>query len=267
MPKSPKPFPSESDLCARFISVLPPGWTPYNEWGGWDILLVRDSDGFQIGIEAKLRLNAEVISQALEEYGSWAADLPGPDCRAVLVPSSEPRGFHRICKYIGVTVIYCSSEAEIADYYRKYRPNRMKPLSPLFPGDRYGNSDDWYEWAPPSRIKLPDYVPDVEAGRSAPVQLTDWKIRAIKIAIILEKRGHLRRSDFKHINIDHRRWLPSGNGWLLLGEDRTYRPAPGFPDFRAQHPRVYAEIEADYEKWKPTEPAEAVPSAVQESML
>jgi hypothetical protein len=74
---------------------------------GWDILLVRKADGLQIGIQAKLRCNVDVINQTLEEYGTWSADKAGPDCRAILVPYSEARGFDRIAHYIGFTIIGC----------------------------------------------------------------------------------------------------------------------------------------------------------------
>jgi hypothetical protein len=36
---------------------------------------------------------------------------------------------------------------------------------------------------------------------------------------------------------------------LLLGD---YVAGPRLPDFKAQHPRVYAEIEADAAKWMPS---------------
>jgi len=116
------------------------------------------------------------------------------------------------------------------------------------------------------RHRLPEYVPDVVAGSPSPVQLTDWKIAAIKIAVILEKRGYLTRADFKHINIDHRRWLPSAAGWLVLDEGR-YLKSKFFPNFKLQHPRVYDEIAADYEKWKPAEVTPEQKPAKQESML
>ena len=54
-------FAKESDLCAAFLASLPEGWTAYPETAGFDILLGREVDGFQIGIQAKLRLNAKVI--------------------------------------------------------------------------------------------------------------------------------------------------------------------------------------------------------------
>ena len=61
-----KPFASEADLCAAFLAWAArtaPGVACYAEWAGWDILLVYP-EGFQLGIQAKLRLNAEVIGQA-----------------------------------------------------------------------------------------------------------------------------------------------------------------------------------------------------------
>ncbi|TAI67610.1 hypothetical protein [Bradyrhizobium sp. Leo170] len=266
MAKAAKPFETEADLCKRFISALPEGWTPYNEHAGWDILLVRNADGFQIGIEAKLRFGTDVINQCLEEYGAYDADRMGPDCRAVLVPYDAPGGFGLICAYIGLTIIRVRSQQQTDALPRFYRPEVFEPG---LPGDKHGiNQKHWYEWAPAHRHRLPDYVPDVVAGSPSPVQLTDWKIAAIKIAIILEKRGFLIRADFKHVNIDHRRWLPSGNGWLVL-DGGVYRASRGFPDFKVQHPRVYGEIAADYDKWKPADPVGPLPlpEPKQEQML
>ena len=97
-----KPFPTEAALCAQFIELIDKRiWTPYAETQGWDILLVRRVDGFQIGIQAKLSLNIDVIAQAIESSGHWSATAAGPDCRAVLVPEAagqmvvhQPAGLH-----------------------------------------------------------------------------------------------------------------------------------------------------------------------------
>ena len=240
--KKPKPFATEADLCARFLSAIPEEWTAYPEWGGWDILLVRKEDGFQVGIEAKLHLNAKVLTQALEEYGSWHAGSPGPDCRAILVPESE-HGYGVIAAYIGITVI------RVYGVEKRYgRGNVFYPDLPNNLRGHGGTSESWHEWLPLKRHKLPDYVPDVVAGAPAPLRLTDWKIKAIKIAITLETRGFVTRADFKHLSIDHRRWLPSGTGWLSI-EDGRYVKGPHFPNLRAQHPVVYEQIVADVEKW------------------
>lgn len=241
MTRAPKPFAKEADLCTRFVEVLPDGWTAYKECNGWDILLVRKEDGFQIGIESKLKLNAMVLTQALEEYGHWNAEAPGPDCRAILVPDSE-HGYDRIADYIGITVLRVYPAGTM------YRNQMFYPSLPVVRKGYVGGHDGWHEWAPAKRHKLPEYVPDVVAGMPSPIQLTDWKIRAIKIAVTLEKRGYVTRADFKHIQIDHRRWLASGMGWLTV-EDGHYVKGPYFPDFKAQHPVVYEQIAADAEKW------------------
>jgi hypothetical protein len=94
-------------------------------------------------------------------------------------------------------------------------------------------------------------VPDVVAGSKAPVQLTSWKIAAIKIVITCANRGYVTRADFKAHKIDHRRWL-APHSWLRV-EDGHY-VNNGMPDFKTQHPKVWAQIEADTEKWMVSAP-------------
>lgn len=247
--KKPKPFATEVDLCAAFLSALPEEWVNYNEHGGWDILLVRKTDGFQVGIQAKLKLNTMVVSQVLEEYGVWSVDRPGPDCRAVLVPADQA-GYERIAAYIGFNIVKVSPARDCGSRWDK-KPS-FRPGLPGGPSDR-----DWHEWMPVKRHQLPEYVPDVAAGASAPVQLTDWKIRALKLLVLADRRGFITREDFKHLHLDHRRWI-AADGWLRPTEQRgryiVHHPAPAA--FKEQHPRVYAEIAADFDKWAPPTPAE-----------
>ena len=73
---------------------------------------------------------------------------------------------------------------------------------------------EWHDWCPNQRCKIPDYVPDVAAGRSAPLQLTEWKVRAIKLAIILEERP-VTRADFKALKLHPQRWLDPSAKWLV----------------------------------------------------
>lgn len=243
-----KPFATEVDLCAEFIAALgkeKDRWTAYAETCGWDILLVRSADGFQIGIQAKLKLNSHVISQMLEDGRPWTATKPGPDCRAVLVPNESAGAFDLIAGYIGFTIIRVSKRLphETGDCFKRV----FRPRLPIFGGESWG-ADDWYECAPAKRHPLPEYVPDVRAGASAPLQLTKWKIAALKIAVTLEIRGYLTRADFKHIGIDYRRWIAVEYGWLQV-QDGRYIVGPHWPDFKRQHPRVFEEIKADHEKW------------------
>lgn len=238
-------FQKETDLCAAFIAAIPEGWTAYPETGGFDILLVRKEDGFQIGVEAKLKLNSKVISQAAEQASSWYACYSGPDCRAVLVPDSCSHEMSSVCRFIGVTVIRMPEPGVDT---RKYWYGKFDPHLPEI-GD---GPDYWHEIAPTKRLHVPDWIPDVKAGASSPVTLTYWKIMAIKIVITIEKRGYVTRRDFKHIGISLRRWI-SGTGWLKSDGNGNWIKGPNLPDFKAQHPINYDQIAAEYDKWKTPE--------------
>src|SRR4028119_817912 len=98
-------FTRKADLCAAFMAVLPEGWVAYPETGGFDLLLVRAADGLQIGVEAKLRLNAKVIRQACEPSRPDQLTGPNPDCRAVLVPQGAAGAdLIELCRLLGLTV-------------------------------------------------------------------------------------------------------------------------------------------------------------------
>lgn len=243
-----KAFLSEVALCARFIAATADGWVSYAESSGWDILLVRKIDGFQIGIQAKLRMNTDVVNQTIEEYGSFAATRSGPDCRAVLVPNDAAGGFERIADYIGFTIIRVSAPPSPGmERFRRFE-KQFRPDLPVPAGQPDYPNRSWHEWWPAARHKLPAYVPDVPAGASSPVQLTDWKIGAIKIQIIIETRGHVTRDDFKHVGIDHRRWLASDG---ILQQGAAHGQWLGPLAFDKQHPRAYAQIKADGAVWLP----------------
>jgi len=230
-------FPSEADMIAEFLRNLERlnrgVWTVYPETGDWDLLLVH-RDGFQVGLEAKLTLNAKVIEQALDgQHSTYATH--GPDYRGVIVPAGGlQHHLEKICAAIGIGI--CRVRApESGHYYSSGLPDE-------------GGFANWPNWCPTQRIPIPDYVPDVAAGHPAPVKLTEWKIRAIRLMIILERRGYVTRQDMKAIKISPSRWTDCWHGFL----ERTstgYVRCDRTPDLRAQHPVNYAQIEADAEQW------------------
>ena len=255
-PAKEKAFSKETVLCAAFIEAVnridldrrisASKWVCYAETCGWDILLARRSDGFQIGVEAKLSLNAKVLMQAAE--GPWV-DRQGPDCRAVLVPVDCNAALAGLAAYCAITVIRMR---RVGGEWSGHQP--FSPQLPHAERRSYGN-EDWHELMPSRRHALPDYVPDVAAGAPCPVQLTTWKIGALKLAILLENSGFLLRADFKRHGIDIRRWIASG--WITAG-DAGFR-AGVMPDFRMQHPRVWEKIAADKKQWARTDLLEFVP--------
>lgn len=236
-------FLKEVDLCAAFLAEIErrdPDWVAYPETGGFDILLVRKGDGLQIGIEAKLRLTPEVVSQALPKW-YWEYGTSGPDHRAVLVPQDGVQNFMSgIASHIGVTVIRFRGQ-EHAYSYRTFDP-------PLPKTGAFGHDDrHWFPFCPTRRLTLPHYVPDVAAGDTAPVKLTEWKIKAIRLCILLDERP-VTRDDFKRLRLDPRRWVDKVGGWLVA-TDRGYVKGPQTPDLRLQHPVTWQQIVADRAKW------------------
>lgn len=255
MKKQPR-YATEAALCADFIAwVKGEGvrirneergrWTAYAETEGWDILLVAD-DGTQIGIQAKLKFNMKVLHQSIP--GSWEAwRESGPDYRAVLVPEHDGADAD-ICGALGLML-----------FYPRHSTYETRPQFHPDIWDRYQQA--WHYWSPRKRCELPEFVPDVIAGDSAPLQLTKWKIAALRIAATLEVRGHVTRQDFKEYSIDPRRWTGPG-GWLLPGAvPGQFVRAPSL-DFDAQHPTVYAQVLAEVRAKLEKRAAPLVPEAL-----
>lgn len=251
-----KLFAKETELVAALTDCLSrsrwssgkaigDGWTAYHETAGWDVLLVCDTTGRQIGIEAKLSLNAKVLEQALS--GLRYADSAGPDYRAVLVPADACQNhMTSLVRHLGIVIMTVDRHTMA---WPETQVWRLEP-GELPKEDGFYWSQNWPSWLPAQRCPLPEYVPDVSGGDAAPVALTPWKIKAIKLMILLERRGSVHRSDMKALGISPTRWCDSYHGFLA--------PTPGgyvacarTPDLKAQHPKNWAEIEADFDTWNP----------------
>lgn len=264
-------FVNEADLCASFLAYLPEGWTAYAETEGFDILLVRTSDGAQIGVEAKMTLNAKVLLQAAQGlYARHNGGTSGPDYRAALVPAgTASTEMIALARLIGVTVITCSNERmrrEAAEkralMYGEASHTRMyewalkeqAKFSPELPEiDSHDWKNAWIDLLPETRCAVPDYVPDVKAGRPAPMQLSAWKIKAIKIYVLIELRGYATGMDFIELEINRQRFVQMG--WLVPipnPDDKRrsrYEACKGTLDLRRAHPVNFDQIKADFPKW------------------
>lgn len=242
-------FETEAGLVEAFCALLPGQdhravWTAYHETAGWDLLLVGRS-GIQIGLEAKLLLNAKVLEQSLP--GRWA-DERGPDYRAVLVPRDGLQNhLSTIAYHLGIVVLTVSPK-------ERYSYSRFDPDLPDEAWDY--STRRWPNWCPSVRCMLPEYVPDVTGGHASPVQLSPWKIKAIKLLILLERHGAVTRMDMKLLEISPSRWTDRYAGLLspnpLVG---GYVRNTRTPDLRSQHPVNWAQIEADFETWGKNHPA------------
>lgn len=251
-------FATEADLCLAFSEALPSAWTAYNETAGFDIVLVHES-GFQIGIEAKLRLNPKVVLQAVDT-GVHRGVRAGPDAVAVLVPSRGSGDVARLCELLSVTVITLEPTPS---WDRKWGGDwRIDPALPDperihgIDGEldttlrTFWNNDKWFDRCPIEQASLPEYVPDVAAGHPSPVVLGRWKIQAIKVCVWVNRFGAITRRHFKALGIDPGRWM---NGvWLVKGEARgEWVKGSRFPfdQFKACHPSIVQKVLDDFDIW------------------
>jgi hypothetical protein len=205
-------FELETELCAAFIDdATKRGWTCYPETAGFDILCVNQG-GFQLGIQAKLKLNWKVIEQIIPN-DTWPR--AAPHHLGVLVPDGNPLIANILRRCAGIEVFH-------------FEPWSKTFFWPCFFEDQN----------PKKLCAIPDYIPDVEAGASAPRTLSPWKIQALRIIADCETAGFVTRANFRTRRIDMRRWTqsgwlkPVGNGKWVLGD----------VDFHTLHPTVYAKI-------------------------
>ncbi|KAG1395546.1 hypothetical protein G6F59_013976 [Rhizopus arrhizus] len=101
----------------------------------------------------------------------------------------------------------------------------------------------WFDWNPDKRCTLPEIVPKVAAGVPSPIQLTPWKIGALKVLADIELDGFTPAQGVRAHGIDPRRFCAS-DGWLQqLGDGRWGRGT--IPAFDQQHPEAFAQVLAE----------------------
>jgi hypothetical protein len=224
-------YKTEADLCRAFAdAATAAGWTVYNETAGWDQLLVN-AGGEQIGVQAKLRANVAVLCQAMKEHRAgphYRQPVVGPDYRLVLVGRPHD-GFGDVARACRLLVV--------------------APHPWLEPPLRFPELDPALHWHPERRHDVPRYIPDVPAGVPCPIQLTPWKLTAIRLCALLRSRGHLTPADFKREGVDPRRWFVGSEPWLLKTEGGIYVAGSGrLPD--EDHPVVAAAVAKEMEAVK-----------------
>jgi hypothetical protein len=234
----------EADLCDLFMREFNqlPDWTCYPEAAGFDVLVVH-SDGRQIGVEAKLSLNAKVADQILPAHHEDMNGNPGPDYRMVIVSkiTDASAGIVKMLDRLGVTVL-CprSSWTRDGDKLTFDLSNRLlevsgrKPYYDLF----------MFDWNPGERCKVPIMVTNLPAGVPAPVRLTPWKESALKVIAQLRSQGFITAKQIAGHGVGVSAWTQqagSKKAWLAKGEVRgTWIETEHLPAFDKQHPEVYA---------------------------
>lgn len=242
-------LPTEAALCELFIREFneQPGWTCYPETGGFDVLVAHDS-GRQIGVEAKLRLNAKVADQILPSHGKELHGHPGPDHRLVIVASitEANAGIARMLEMFGIPVWSPRIHQAWNDRYEiTYEPifdleQRLRKDADCTEAARWGYHfhPALFDWNPPERVPLPDMPPLVAAGVPCPVQLTPWKQAALRVLARLRVQGSITTKEITAEGCSPSSWTQR---WLTQGARRgQWVETAALPKFDEQHPEHYA---------------------------
>lgn len=168
-------YKSEAQLCDAFVEYVKGfGWQVYPEHGGFDMLLVKD--GVQVGVEAKLRCNLEVVSQALNSLRYRSAGAC-PNYIGILVPKISG-ALRTVCREL---------------HLHTWDHRCMFPKYSM-PAEDLGLRSAW-ESESESRVWLPEVAVQGSAGRPSPKAMSGWRIKALKICILFKRKGYLTRLD------------------------------------------------------------------------
>jgi len=195
-------FDSERAVCdllrvvARDLS-----WTAYPEQGGWDVLLVLP-DGTQVGVQAKLRANLEVLAQCVVRPRS-----PAPDVRAVLVPVDVSDAFHVVARELDVALL----DAERLDggpWSDDAGARAVRMGLTVGPGYLAEAVSEAPRRVPTSgRVWTPPFVPDVPAGVPSPRTVSPWRVSAARFCAELRAGLEVTRRDIAARGMNPSTWM------------------------------------------------------------
>lgn len=236
-------FKSEADLCTLFIREFNEldGWTCYPEAGGFDVLVVHD-DGRQIGVEAKLVLNAKVADQILPALSDDYHAAPGPDYRLVIVGkiSDANAGIAKMLAMMGVLVLSPYTHSTPADYTFGLEHVLLEARNVV----ACYTSKYLFDWNPVERCPVPMVVGTLPAGVPAPRRLTPWKQAALRVLAQLRRQGSITSKQIADHGISVGYWTQSygeKKAWLAKGSVRgQWVETEHMPPFDKQHPEAYA---------------------------
>jgi len=194
----------EAELCELFADAArADGWSVYPETAGWDLLLVWTGPdntvrgprtGDQVGVEAKLRANVDVLAQAIDRDRYTRPGNPCVNYRAVLVPEAT-KAFRSVAGALGV-VVFTLANCEPWESKKGWRGRRP----------RVGIQVGAYRASPSKRHWLPPVPLNDSGGRPSPRQMSKWRVGALKLCALLRRRGWITTADFKREGVDPSRW-------------------------------------------------------------
>lgn len=198
---------SEADLCAEFRGwAKERGFLTYPEVSDWDLVLVPSAQavtphhhfglegtelpqGCQFVVQAKLLGNVDVLHQAVTTRGG--------NYRIVLVRRAS-NDFIELAAHLGLITV-------VRETCRRTWPGGKLAWEQCPRGFLVYAGFSPKDWAQ-RPLKLPPIEVDLPAGMPAPKQLTQWRVKALKLCRILNQRGYLTTEDFKAQGVNPQRW-------------------------------------------------------------
>lgn len=189
----------EAELCTAFAQEAERlGWEAHPEVSGWDLLLVATADvktlgvltGDQVGVQAKMHPNVEVLGQALH-YSRYRAS---PHYRAVLLPGikkTPAEHFYAVAAALSCLVLHP---------HKRFGWERVLARIP----EDYRLHYDTPCWVPPYRIET--------GGMASPMPVSAWKLRAIRFCLKYADKPFTYR-ELKAAGLSYTRFVRKG--WLV----------------------------------------------------
>lgn len=207
------PYNSENELCNIFIEYAKKNnWRVFPETSNFDILIVKNN--FQVGIQAKLKPNIDVIAQSLDH-----SHEKSPNIKAILVPQAT-RKFKLVCKALKIYVIEgVIKKCKVENNGKKinikvYWDKEIKTILP-------NENNKYYLRISKNKCWIPDVEINTPAGVKSPKRITEWKVKAVKICIKLNEKKFLTSMDFKLANLSMIIWR--SKKWIIDSGEREGR--------------------------------------------
>jgi hypothetical protein len=210
----------EYEMCDEFIELNKGDWDIYPECYGYDMLMFSNDLDIQIGVQAKLRNNLQVIYQILNNTELFGGNLKkiGPHYRAVLTPIKYDHRYNILCQHINVIKLSVESVTTIMNYHMFL--NKYSPL---------GFSE--HHTRPPMRL-------NDSPGKSSPKSLSQWRINALKIMNKYYEQGYILSPQLRELKLDpsmFKNWFEYkylepkiGRCLKMVLKDENKHPAKGY---------------------------------------
>lgn len=219
-------FLSEADLCKQFSEyAVREGWMVCNEHEGWDMMLHRESTGEQLGIQAKLLGNVQVVWQAFRGMQRERT----PDVGVVLVPKASPE-LRGVCLALGLAVAESNtSRSDLAAGY--YHFEVTMPV---------GKEETRMR----QRCSVPKHPNEAPAGVPSPRKFTKYTERELRLEVLFHRRGGwVNTKDFQRVGLRTTNLPP----WLCRTRSNHFEQVIGSDLPSKHHPSAFVRAQAEME--------------------